>query len=94
MKILSLLFRASLFLLFLGFAIKNDGMVTVKSFFDSSLQLPLVVVILVMFAAGALLGAMAMYARSVSLRRENERLRRSLPAPSTRLPSRSEDSAN
>lgn len=94
MKILTLLLRALVFLLLLGFAIKNDGMVTVKAFFDVAWQLPLVVVILLMFAAGLLAGVAAMAASSMALRRELEHLRRSLPIPSTRLPARSDDAAD
>lgn len=68
--------RALLFFLLLGFAIKNDGAVTVFFFLGTSWQIPLVVVMLVMFAAGIILGATATVATLYSQRREIRRLRK------------------
>lgn len=94
MKILSLLLKALVFLFLLGFAVKNDGMVTVKAFFDTSWQLPLVLVILLMFVAGLLAGVFAMAATCLGLRRELEHMRRAGPSSSTRLPVVADDAAD
>ena len=67
-----------LFFLLFGFAIKNDQLVTLNFFFGSQWQLPLVFVILLTFAAGALLGVTATLASLVRQRREISRLRRQL----------------
>ena len=55
--------RLLLFFLLFGFAIKNDQLVTLNSFFGSQWQLPLVFVILLTFAAGARFGVTARSAR-------------------------------
>jgi uncharacterized integral membrane protein len=88
MRILTLALRALAFILLLGLAIKNDGLVTVKAYFDASWQLPLVAVILFVFALGMAAGVLAMLASSYAVRRENDRLQKLLPKPasSTRLP--------
>ena len=67
-----------LFFLLFGFAIKNDQLVTLNFFFGSQWQLPLAFVILLTFAAGALLGVTATLASLVRQRREISRLRRQL----------------
>ncbi|HRP64921.1 LapA family protein [Thauera sp. WH-1] len=70
--------RLLLFFLLFGFAIKNDHLVTLSFFFGSQWQLPLVFVILLTFAAGALLGVTATLASLIGQRREISRLRRQL----------------
>ncbi len=97
MQILIRLLRAA-FLIFafcvlFGFAIKNDGLVTVHAFFDADWQVPLVVVMLLMFVAGVLLGVTAIAGTAFMLRREVSRLRKLAPvvSPSTRLRGRSGD---
>ncbi|CAM5324063.1 lipopolysaccharide assembly LapA domain-containing protein [Thauera mechernichensis] len=70
--------RLVLFFLLFGFAIKNDHLVTLSFFFGSQWQLPLVFVILLTFAAGALLGVTATLASLMRQRREISRLRRQL----------------
>ncbi|MDQ7990407.1 MAG: LapA family protein [Candidatus Dactylopiibacterium sp.] len=82
MRILYLLLRALVFLLLLGLAVKNDGMVTVKAYFDTAWQLPLVVVMLLMFAAGLLGGVAVLSARVASQRREIQRLQATRPLAS------------
>ena len=93
MRILTWLLRAVLFILLLGFAIKNDGVVTVHAFFDTAWRMPLVVVMLAMLVAGVLLGATAIVGTVFMLRREVSRLRKLAPlvSPSTRLRDRSDD---
>ncbi len=70
--------RLLLFFLLFGFAIKNDHFATLNFFFGGQWQLPLVFVILVSFAAGALLGITATFASLLRQRREISRLRRQL----------------
>jgi len=70
--------RLLLFILLFGFAIKNDHLATLNFFFGGQWQLPLVFVILVSFAAGALLGVTATFASLLRQRREISQLRRQL----------------
>ena len=76
MQILLWLFRIALFLLLVAFAIKNDGLVRVQAFLDTSWNVPLVVVILVSFIAGFALGAGSLASSVLSLRRELEAAKR------------------
>ena len=97
MRILIWLFRAVLFLLLLAFAIKNDGIVTVRAFLGAEWQMPLVVVMLSMLAAGVVLGATAVAGSMFMLRREVNRLRKLTPAVSpstTPLRARPDDAAD
>ena len=68
--------RLVLFLILFSFAVKNDQLVALKFFFGTSWQTPLVFVILVAFAAGALLGVTSTVASLVRKQREIGRLRR------------------
>jgi lipopolysaccharide assembly protein A len=92
MRILIWLLRAAVFILLLGFAIQNDGVVTVRAYLDSAWQVPLVVVMLGMLLAGFLLGATALLGTLFMQRREISRLSKQVAAavsPSstrTRLP--------
>lgn len=76
MRFLIWLLRAALFLFLLGLAIKNDGAVTVHFFFDGQWRVPLVVVMLVMFVVGALLGSTATLSTLFAQQREIRRLAR------------------
>ena len=62
--------RALLFLLLLLFALKNTDPVTLRFFFSESWQLPLVLLLLIFFAFGAVLGVVACTSRLLSERRE------------------------
>lgn len=62
--------RAVLFLLLLGFAVKNDQPVVLRYFFGFEWQTSLVVVLLCFFIAGAAVGLLAMTGRVFRLRRE------------------------
>ncbi len=73
MKYLLWLLRAVLFVALLGFAVKNSGNVTLRFFFDAAWSLPLVAVMLIFFAAGALAGLSA--ALGIFLRQRREVLR-------------------
>lgn len=76
MKWLMWLLRGILFLFLFGFAVKNDQLVTLHFFLGAQWQLPLVFVILLFFAAGAILGVTATLASLLRQRREIGRLRR------------------
>ncbi len=72
---------ASRFLIFLflfAFAVKNTDVVSLRFFFDTVWQAPLVIVILVFFAGGTLLGALSLLGSVFRLRREASALRRDL----------------
>jgi putative membrane protein len=84
MRILIWLLRAVLFLVLLGFAVKNSSVVTMRFFFDSAWQLPLVAIMLIFFAAGAVVGVTAILATFLRQRREIVRLKRELQAGAVR----------
>ena len=62
-RYLSWALRAVLFLLLLLFALKNTDPVTLRFFFSESWQLPLVLLLLIFFAFGAVLGVVACTSR-------------------------------
>ena len=72
------LFRLLLFFLLFGFAVKNDHLANLRFFFGVEWQLPIVFIILIGFAAGALLGMTATFTSLLGQRREISRLRRQL----------------
>lgn len=78
MRALMWLLRLLLFFLLFGFAVKNDHLAKLYFFFGSEWQLPLVFIILIAFAAGALLGVTATFASLLRQRREISRLRKQL----------------
>jgi uncharacterized integral membrane protein len=79
MRLISWFFRILLFVLALGFALSNTG-VTELRFFGVELvwRAPLVIFLLVFFAAGALFGLLGVVPTWFRLRREIGRLRREL----------------
>lgn len=70
--------RAVLFLLLLGFAVKNDQPVVLRYFFGYEWQTSLVVVLLCFFTLGVVLGLLAVMASLFSQRRELSAIRREL----------------
>lgn len=76
MSYLGWLLRAVLFIMLFGFAVKNDQPVTLRYFFGYEWQTSLVVVLLIFFAAGAVVGVLAMFASLLRQRREITRLKR------------------
>src|SRR4030067_2614856 len=76
MRYLNWLLRAALFIVLLGFAVKNDQPVTLRYFFGYEWQSSLVIVLLIFFAAGTAVGALAMLASVLRQRREIARLKR------------------
>jgi uncharacterized integral membrane protein len=65
-----------LFLLLLGFALKNTELVAVRYFLGREWRAPLSLVLLVFFGAGAVLGVLASLSVAYRQRRELVRLRR------------------
>ncbi len=78
MRYLVWIFRTALFLLALGFAIKNDQPVVLNYFFGYTWKASLVVVLLSFFSAGVLIGVLSMFASLFSQRRELARLKREI----------------
>jgi uncharacterized integral membrane protein len=78
MRYLVWLLRAMLFLLLLGFAVKNDQSIVLRYFFGYEWDASLVVVLLCFFSAGVLIGVLAMLAAMFRQRRELAALRREL----------------
>lgn len=78
MRYLNWALRASLFIILLGFALKNDQPATLRYFFGYEWQSTLVVVVLVFFAIGAAVGVLAMLPNLFQQRREIARLKRDL----------------
>jgi uncharacterized integral membrane protein len=70
--------RAVLFILLLGFAVKNDQPVVVKYFFGYEWQTSLVVILLCFFSVGVMIGVLAMLGNMFRQRREVAALRREL----------------
>ncbi|MDY7538735.1 LapA family protein [Undibacterium sp. RTI2.1] len=60
MKIISRIITLILFIAFFGFAIKNDQIVTLQYFFGYQQSAPLVILLLVFFLSGGVLGILAM----------------------------------
>ena len=78
MRYFNWILRVALFIVLLGFAVKNDQPVTLRYFFGYEWQSSLVVVLLIFFAAGAAVGVLAMLASVLQQRREIARLKRDL----------------
>jgi len=78
MRYLNWVLRAALFIVLLGFAVKNDQPVTLRYFFGYEWQSNLVSVLLIFFAAGAVIGVLAMLANVLQQRREIARLKRDI----------------
>jgi uncharacterized integral membrane protein len=80
MRFLIWLLRITLFLILLGFAVKNSEPVTVYYFFGAEWRASLVFVMLVCVCAGAALGILALLGQLFRQRREIAELRRNLRA--------------
>ncbi len=76
MRIVIWIIRILLFLLLLGFAIKNTDEATLRFFFDVAWQLPLSVIILISFTAGAVIGVFSGLGTLWHQHREIARLRK------------------
>ncbi len=78
MRSLSWLLRALLFFVLLGFAVKNDQPITLRYFFGYEWQSSLVVVLLLFFSVGTIVGVLAMLVNVLHQRREIARLERDI----------------
>jgi putative membrane protein len=78
MRILSWTLRIILFLALFLFALKNTDTVSLRLYFDQVWQAPLILVLLVFFAAGAAIGVLATLATVFRQRRDIARLQREL----------------
>jgi putative membrane protein len=78
MKYISRLVTIVLFVLFFGFALKNDQEVTLHYFFGYEQKAPLVIMLLVFFVSGAVLGILAMVPMVFRHRRDLTRHKKTL----------------
>ena len=78
MRYLIWMLRAALFVVLLGFAVKNDQPVTLRYFFGYEWSASLVVVLLCFFAIGAGIGILAMLGAMLRQRRELAAVKREL----------------
>ena len=78
MRPFALLLKISLFLLFLGFAVKNSEPVTVHYLLGWQWQAPLSLILLIVFALGLLLGLLACAWQLLRDRRELAQLRKAV----------------
>ena len=83
MKYLMWLLKAAIFLTLLAFALKNQQDTAVNLFFGAVWHAPLVLVLLIAFAIGLMVGALGMVPRWWKHRREARRAHASLTAAST-----------
>jgi lipopolysaccharide assembly protein A len=82
MRALAWILRIILFLALFLFALKNTDSVSLRLYFDQVWQAPLILLLLLFFAAGAAMGVLATLAMVFRQRREIARLRRELGARS------------
>jgi lipopolysaccharide assembly protein A len=78
MRYINWVLRVVLFIVLLGFAVKNDQPITLRYFFGYEWQSSLVIVLLIFFAAGASVGVLAMFANVLQQRREIAALKREI----------------
>ena len=76
MSYVSWAIRFALFVILLALAARNTDPVTLRFYFDLAWQAPLAALLLAFFAAGAVLGLIAMLGTFLAQRREIARLRR------------------
>jgi putative membrane protein len=67
-----------LFIVLLGFAVKNDQPITLRYFFGYEWQSSLVLVLLMFFSVGAAVGVLAMFVNVLQQRREIAALKRDI----------------
>jgi lipopolysaccharide assembly protein A len=78
MRVLAWTLRIILFLALFLLALKNTDTVTLRLYFEQAWQAPLILVLLVFFAAGAVVGVLATLTTVFRQRREISRLQREL----------------
>ncbi len=70
MKYLTIVLRLTLFLILFLFALKNHELATLRFYFDLEWRAPLVLLLLIFFAAGIAIGVLACLPRIFRQRRE------------------------
>src|SRR4249920_1654073 len=80
MRLFTWAIRIALFVVLLAFAARHTDPVTLRFYFDLAWQAPLVALLLAFFAAGAVLGLIAMSGTYLAQRREIARLQRTASA--------------
>ena len=80
---LNWLLRVVLFIILLGFAVKNDQPVVLRYFFGYEWQAALVLVLLIFFAAGVGVGMFSALSKIFLQRREIDRLKSELNRSAT-----------
>ena len=80
MKLVARILAAILFVLFFGFALKNAHEVTLRFFLNQEWHTPLALLLLGFFAAGAILGVLAMTMTVFRTRRELNKCKATLIA--------------
>jgi len=80
MRYFNWILRIVLFIALLGFAVKNDQPITLRYFFGYEWQSSLVLVLLIFFAVGAVVGVLAMFVNVLQQRREIAALKRDIRA--------------
>ena len=86
MRLVTWAVRLFVFLLLVAFAAKNVEPVTLRFYFDTVLEAPLVAVLFAFFAAGALFGILALLGTVLRQRREISLLRKKTPMEEATLP--------
>jgi uncharacterized integral membrane protein len=81
MRILTWLVRGFIFFALFAFALNNQHEAVVHWFFGAQWRAPLVIVVLITFAAGVAIGVLAMVPRWWRHRRQAQRQARTPPAP-------------
>jgi uncharacterized integral membrane protein len=76
MQYLGWFIKAVVFILLLGFALKNSEVITVRYYLDYVWEAPLVLILLGFFAMGAATGLLAIMPHLIRQRRELGRLRK------------------
>ena len=94
MSYLLWIFRTFLFLMLLGFAIKNNEPVVLKYFFGYEWHATLVLVLLVFFAAGVGVGLLALLGTLFRQRREIAALKKELRLKTNQVALMDEEAAD
>lgn len=87
MRTLGWIVKILVFLVVLGFALKNSQVVTLHYFLGYVWETPLAVLMLVVFALGALFGMLALLPLLFRMQRERAKLRKQVAATTEILPS-------
>ena len=80
MKIISRIIAVILFILFFGFALKNTDQVTLHFFLGYEFPGPLVLMLLIFFVSGIVMGVFSMLPTLIRHRRDLSRLKKALVA--------------